>query len=81
MKAIIIFNAVISILFTLCYAYQFFYLFVGLLKGEQKFKAVREHKFAAVISARNERDVIGQLISSIKSQNYPRHILYQPELC
>ena len=52
MKAIIIFNAVISILFTLCYAYQFFYLFVGLLKGEQKFKAVREHKFAAVISAR-----------------------------
>ena len=72
MTAIIIFNAVISILFTLCYAYQFFYLFVGLLKGEQKFKAVREHKFAAVISARNERDVIGQLISSIKSQNYPK---------
>ena len=72
MKAIIIFNAVISILFTLCYAYQFFYLFVGLLKGEQMFKAVREHKFAAVISARNERDVIGQLISSIKSQNYPK---------
>lgn len=72
MNAIIIFNAVISILFTLCYAYQFFYLFVGLLKGEQKFKAVREHKFAAVISARNERDVIGQLISSIKSQNYPK---------
>ena len=72
MKAIIIFNAVISILFTLCYAYQFFYLFVGLLKGEQEFKAVREHKFAAVISARNERDVIGQLISSIKSQNYPK---------
>ena len=72
MKAIIIFNAVISILFKLCYAYQFFYLFVGLLKGEQKFKAVREHKFAAVISARNERDVIGQLISSIKSQNYPK---------
>lgn len=72
MKAIIIFNAVISILFTLCYAYQFFYLFVGLLKSEQKFKAVREHKFAAVISARNERDVIGQLISSIKSQNYPK---------
>lgn len=59
-------------MFTLCYAYQFFYLFVGLLKGEQKFKAVREHKFAAVISARNERDVIGQLISSIKSQNYPK---------
>lgn len=72
MEAIIIFNAVISILFTLCYAYQFFYLFVGLLKGEQKFSARKQHKFAAVISARNERDVIGNLILSIKSQNYPK---------
>ncbi len=72
MKAIIIINAVISVLFTLCYAYQFFYLFVGLLKGEQSFKAVKQHKFAAVISARNERDVIGQLIKSIKQQNYPK---------
>lgn len=72
MKAIIIINAVISVLFTLCYAYQFFYLFVGLLKGEQKFNAEKQHKFAAVISARNERDVIGQLIKSIKQQNYPK---------
>ncbi len=72
MEAIIVFNAVISIMFTLCYAYQFFYLFVGLLKGEQRFEATETHKFAAVISARNERDVIGELISSIKSQNYPK---------
>ena len=72
MEAIIIFNAVISILFTMCYAYQFFYLFVGLFKGEQKFTAKTQHKFAAVISARNERDVIGNLIASIKSQNYPK---------
>ncbi len=72
MEAIIVFNAVISILFTMCYAYQFFYLFVGLFKGEQKFKAKTQHKFAAVISARNERDVIGNLISSIKNQNYPK---------
>lgn len=72
MEAIIVINAVISVLFTLCYAYQFFYLFVGLLKGEQKFTAETEHKFAAVISARNESGVIGQLIASIKEQNYPK---------
>jgi len=71
MEAIIVINAVISVLFTLCYAYQFFYLFVGLLKGEQRFTAETEHKFAAVISARNESGVIGQLIASIKEQNYP----------
>lgn len=72
MEAIIVINAVISVLFTLCYAYQFFYLFVGLLKGEQRFTAETEHKFAAVISARNESGVIGQLIASIKQQNYPQ---------
>lgn len=71
MEAIIVINAVISVMFTLCYAYQFFYLFIGLLKGEQRFTAGEEHKFAAVISARNERDVIGQLIRSLKEQNYP----------
>lgn len=71
MEAIIVINAVISVLFTLCYAYQFFYLFVGLLKGEQHFSAKTKHKFAAVISARNERDVIGQLVGSLKEQNYP----------
>ena len=71
MKAVIIFNAVISILFTICYAYQFFYLFVGLFKGEQRFNAKTQHKFAAIISARNERDVIGNLVASIKNQNYP----------
>lgn len=72
METIIIINAVISILFTLCYAYQVFYLFVGLLKNEQKFTAKEQHKFAAIISARNERDVIGQLVQSIKQQNYPK---------
>lgn len=72
MKAVLIFNALISIMFTLCFAYQFFYLFVGLFKGDKNFKASKKHKFAAVISARNERDVIGQLISSIKKQNYPK---------
>lgn len=72
MEALIIFNALISVIFTLCYAYQFIYLFVGLLKRPQKFRSKKEHKFAVVISARNEREVIAQLIDSIKNQNYPK---------
>lgn len=75
MEALIIFNALISVIFTLCYAYQFIYLFVGLLKRPQKFKSKKEHKFAVVISARNEREVIAQLIESIKNQNYPKNKL------
>ena len=68
MKTIIYLNSMISIVFTLCYAYQFFYIFVGLLGKPKTFTASKNHKYAVVISARNERDVIGQLIKSIKEQ-------------
>ena len=75
MKGIIIFNCVISIIFTLCYAYQFFYLFVGFLKKPKKFIAAKQHRFAVVISARNESNVIGNLISSIRAQKYPEKLV------
>lgn len=75
MKAIVFFNCVISIVFTLCYAYQFFYIFVGLLKKPKKFTAKKQHRFAVVVSARNESSVIGNLIASIKNQNYPSELV------
>ena len=75
MKAIIVFNCIISVVFTLCYAYQFFYIFIGLLKKPQKFVAKAQHRFAVVVSARNESSVIGNLINSIKSQNYPSELV------
>ena len=75
METIIYLNFLISIIFTLCYAYQFFYIFIGLLKTPKKLTASNLHKFAVVISARNERDVIGQLIESIKNQNYPSDMI------
>ena len=75
MKAIIFLNFVISIVFTLCYAYQFFYIFVGLLKKPLEFTAKTQHKFAVVISARNESSVIGNLINSIKTQKYPQELV------
>lgn len=75
MKVIIYFNWIISIIFTLCYAYQFFYIFVGLLKKPLSFKAKKNHRFAVVVSARNESSVIGNLIKSIKNQNYPEKLV------
>lgn len=75
MKTIIYLNCLISIVFTLCYAYQFFYIFVGLLGKPKTYTALKEHKYAVVISARNERDVIGQLIRSIKEQKYPSSLV------
>ncbi len=75
MKTIIYLNWIISIVFTLCYAYQFFYIFVGLLKKPQTYVATRNHRYAVVISARNEEAVVGQLVDSIKAQNYPAELV------
>ncbi len=75
MKTIIYLNWIISIIFTLCYAYQFFYIFVGLLKKPKTYSALENHRYAVVISARNESSVIGQLIQSIKAQNYPSELV------
>lgn len=75
MKAIIFLNFVISIVFTLCYAYQFFYIFVGLLKKPREFEAKTQHRYAVVVSARNESSVIGNLINSIRSQKYPKELV------
>jgi len=33
-----------------------------------------KHRFAAIIAARNEQDVIGNLVESLKAQNYPARL-------
>ena len=37
--------------------------------------AQKQHQYAVMISARNEEEVIGELIGSLTSQNYPRELL------
>lgn len=72
------FNLLIFALFTVFYAYQLFYV-VAALWHDRKHTPMRpakkQHKFAAVISARNERAVISELVHSIKKQNYPSELL------
>lgn len=74
MKIIIYINLIISIIFTLCYFYQFVYVLVGLFKKPKKFQASKKHRYAVVVSARNEGKVIGNLIESIKKQSYPTEL-------
>ncbi len=75
MKAVVYLNYIISFLFTLCYFYQFVYVFVGLFKKSIKHKAKKNHRFAVIISARNEGNVIGNLINSINEQTYPAELI------
>ena len=75
MKAIIIINGILSIVFAICYIYQYFYVLVGFRKKYDHGEAKKNHHYAAVISARNESQVLGNLIESIKNQSYPRELI------
>ena len=68
-------NMAIAVLFLICYAYQFFYIFVSLIKKPKQFIAKKKHRFAVLVSAMNEEKVIGNLIESIKKQKYPSELL------
>jgi len=50
-------------------------VFVALFNKGKNFNALKNHKYAVVIAARNESAVIAQLIKSIKKQNYPSELL------
>jgi len=68
-------NFLVFILFCCFYAYQFVYIGVRFLKKMPRQKAHVLHKYAVIIAARNESKVIGELIRSIKAQDYPKELL------
>ena len=75
MKVLELFNYIVMCLFLLCYSYQLFYIPVALVgrrphRGQTKF-----HRYAVLIAARNEVAVIGQLIDSIRAQDYPEELV------
>ncbi|MBQ1378195.1 MAG: glycosyltransferase family 2 protein [Lachnospiraceae bacterium] len=77
MKILTAVNLIIGILFTVCYAYQFVYIPVSWFKKKKPaLKKPVLHDFAVLISARNEEEVIEDLIGSLKNQTYPREHLH-----
>lgn len=75
MRYLFLINCIVGILFFVCYAYQLAYVAVAFVKKPKPHKKQVLHKFAVLISARNEEAVIADLISSIKSQTYPSHLI------
>ncbi len=70
-----IFFSILSTLATIIFMYQIFYLFVGLICKPKTFTKSEKHRYAVLISARNEETVIAHLINSIKSQTYPTELV------
>ena len=83
METIRIINFIITLIFAVCYSYQFIYVPVSLWmqRREKKNREIRptpikkiNKSYAVLICARNEETVIGQLIDSISNQTYEGNI-------
>lgn len=70
MEAVKLINYIIAIVFLVCYTYQFFYLAAPHIIKAEPHKAEKQHRYAVLISARNEELVLPALIESIKKQTY-----------
>ena len=79
MRTINTINSILYIALTVLYFYQFIYIVIALIGDTKKkldtYEAKKLHKFAFIIAARNEQAVIGNLINSIKQQNYPAELI------
>ena len=70
-------NLILVVLLTAAYSYQIFFLLYGLVKRKKSSRSIARklHRYAAVICARNEQQVIGDLIASLRRQKYPAELL------
>ena len=75
MEFIADFNIAVCIFFFVCYAYQMVYIAIPFIKKDKPHKEVKNHRFAVLISARNESAVIANLLESINNQTYPSELI------
>lgn len=67
--------SIISKTISFLYEYRKLFKITGLL-ATRKFKAAKNnHKYAILVAARNEATVIGNLIDSIRKQDYPAELI------
>lgn len=81
-RSLLQFNETVGLVLTILYIYQVFYTLLGLaarlrsrLSGARQNPDTPLRRYAAVICARNEENVIADLIGSLRAQRYPRELL------
>lgn len=66
----------VTLVFLIFTCYKGFYLLVGLFSKARKFKPTdKKERYCYILSARNEERVIGNLIDSIREQDYPQELI------
>lgn len=71
MKTLSYINFALAAIFAACCFYQLVYLVVRLLGKRRTYRAQKLCRYGVLIAARNEEAVIGQLLDSIRAQDYP----------
>lgn len=75
MQLVTYIDFILWIIFFVCYAYQFYYIAVPYIKKDAPLHVPQKNRFAVLISARNESNVIRELLDSIKAQSYPAELV------
>ena len=74
-------NAIVGMLLFLAYLYQVFYTLYGLVvcpcdrRKAKRPNSTPSRRYASLICARNEEHVIGELVASLRAQDYPAELL------
>lgn len=68
-------NMILGTILLLLYAYQIFYILVPFVKKDRPHKETKMHRYAVLISARNEEGVVATLVNSIHHQDYPQELI------
>ena len=64
-------NGLLALAVCLCFAYRLIYIPVRLLRRDKPHQTPQLHEYAVLIAARNESAVIGDLLDTIRAQDYP----------
>ena len=75
MQVLTIINLVVGGLFLLCYAFQVAYVVIPFIKKLPPHKETVLHRYAIMVCARNEENVISDLVESIRRQDYPAELI------
>lgn len=66
---------ILGIILSVIVIHKTFYFIIGMFFTRKFKRAKKKHKYAICIAARNEKFVIGNLLDSIKKQDYPKDLL------
>ncbi len=69
-------NIIFTVFFFMAYFFQYFHAIVSLFSRKKVWPEAKvNHKYGIIICGRNEEIVIGNLLSSIEAQDYPKELI------